>query len=212
MSDNAHPEYALTLLKAFKDRLVMHNRSFDVLATQQLLHFKMNCVQDDTLLMSFLFDENTNHGLKVLAAKHLGWYNYAENVKDAVSESLTSNFGVVPLNELGEYNCLDAAATWHLYYEYDKRLDTAEKELYKFLLQAQNMYIEATTNGFPVDLTYLGRLKSELENEKADLEVEINSAEEVTTAKKLIALASAGIIDKEALYKEGKVVRVRKLL
>lgn len=209
--DNAHPEYALTLLKAFKDRLVMHNRSFDVLATQQLLHFKMNCVQDDTLLMSFLFDENTNHGLKVLAAKHLGWYNYAENVKDAVSESLTSNFGVVPLNELGEYNCLDAAATWHLYYEYDKRLDTAEKELYKFLLQAQNMYIEATTNGFPVDLTYLGRLKSELENEKADLEVEINSAEEVTTAKKLIALASAGIIDKEALYKEGKIVRISEI-
>lgn len=206
--ENAKPEYALTMLKALQKKLVMHNRSFDVLATQQLLHFNMDATQEDTLILSFLYDENVSHGLKVLAAKFLGWYNYADTVKEVVSESSTTNFGVVELQTLGEYNCIDAAATWHLYYEYIKRLDEGEKALYKFLLQVQNMYIKATIAGFPVDLSYLAQLKQELENEKQEIELEVNNSKEVNLAKKLIALATNGIIDKDALYKNGIISRI----
>lgn len=190
----------ITLLNALKDKLVIHNRPFDVLFTKVITGVSLDKTQD-SMLVHYLVDENQRLGLKQLAFSILGWTDYAEDVKSATKE--TQDFATVPLDELGLYNCLDSSACLHVYREGIRRLP--DQNLYKFLLSIQNMYINASLNGVPVDLEYIAEYKARILAEKEAILNEIYQYPEIEEAAKVVGALENDLIDKELFLTAGKV-------
>ena len=195
----------IVLLNALKDKLVIHNRPFDVLFVKVMTGIFLDNTQD-SMLVHYLIDENQKHGLKHLAFKLLGWTDYAESVKSVVKES--HDFSEVTIDVLGLYNCLDACACLHIYNQGIKSLQNVN--LYKFLLKIQNMYIGASINGFPVDLEYIASYKARILAEKEALLKEIYEYPEIKEAQKIVTYLENGWIDKEVFLSTGKVKKISK--
>ncbi len=195
----------IVLLNALKDKLVIHNRPFDVLFVKVMTGIFLDNTQD-SMLVHYLIDENQKHGLKHLAFKLLGWADYAESVKSVVKES--HDFSEVTIDVLGLYNCLDACACLHIYNQGIKSLQNVN--LYKFLLKIQNMYIDASINGFPVDLEYIASYKARILAEKEALLKEIYEYPEIKEAQKIVTYLENGWIDKEVFLSTGKVKKISK--
>lgn len=154
-------EWIRALLKVCGKKLVAHNAPFDMKGTL-LKYGNMELLYDDTLILSYLENENRRHGLKVLSSKYLGWYNYDEGMKTKRGELEAEN-----IQDVGQYNALDAAATVNLYTILWDLLDEQDKELYKLLIELQRMFTEITMNGVLTDILHVGTLKSELEDQRA---------------------------------------------
>ena len=199
---NGHPDWVKPLLDVCKNKVVMHNRSFDVLSTKAALGYH-DLAGDDTLLYSFLYNENGSHGLKYLAQTRLGWYDYAKDVKETTAE--THDFGSVELQKLGYYNALDSAATINIYNQFIREFEKAEfkkmNELYQFLLKIQNMFIGATTAGFPIDMEYVVSLCNTITKERDEMLSVLEQDNDVCRAKLLIYALENSMIDKDAFIK-----------
>ncbi len=190
----------MAILNALKDKLVIHNRPFDVLFTKVITGVSLVDTHD-SMLVHYLVDENQPLGLKALAFKLLGWVDYADDVKSVVKE--TKDFSKVDLEELGTYNALDAAACLHVY---NKGISVIpDINLYKFLIKVQNMYISASLNGFQVDLEYIAAYKAKILAEKDAILQEIYQYPEIAEARRVVSALEAGWMDKELFLSSGKI-------
>lgn len=195
----------MAILNSVKDKLVIHNRPFDVLFTKALTGLFLDNTHD-SMLVQFLVDENQPLGLKALAFKILGWVDYADDVKSVVKE--TRDFATVDLEELGTYNALDAASCLHVYNEGVKKLP--DKNLYEFLRKIQNMYVVASLNGFPIDLEYIAEYKSKILAERDKMLTDIYQFPEVEEAKKIVRELENDGLDKELFLSTGRVKYVKR--
>ena len=205
--DNKYPQWAKHLLELCKHKIVAHNRTFDVLSS--IRYFNIHDFKgDDTLVKAYLLDENGKKGLKHLASMYLGWHDYDNEVQEEVQKTRKTskpNYEDVPLKTLGIYNALDAAATLYLNDVLEKKLDKQSKTLYKFLMRVQNMYIECSLNGMPVDMEYIAKLKKELKKKADTLYREITEHPEIQKAKKVIKGIQEKFIDVDMLMSTGKI-------
>ena len=195
-----------TIMEVVKHKLVAHNRPFDHLFTKVITGVSMSNT-DDSMVAAYLCDENQAKGLKALAFKHLGWMEYADTVKELTS--VDHDFSKIPLEELGKYNALDAAASLHVFnYFYKKIKDTPQEGLYKFLIEVQDMYTDASMNGISVDLEYIAEYRTKLTAERNKLLEEIYKYPEIEKAKRVVYALENGFLNKEQFLSEGKVVLV----
>lgn len=135
-----------------KNAKIFHNCSFDLKFLKKF-GFEVNGVIHDTMVMSYLLDENrSSNSLKVLSSDFLDGYDtfYSRN-----------------LQELGQYNCADADNTLRLFNIFVLEIAKFEKlyNLYKFVLMPMCKVIaDIELLGILVDTGYINKLSKRYTN------------------------------------------------
>jgi len=136
---------------------IFHNCSFDVKMLRKF-GYKVNGFIHDTMVMSYLLDENKNsYGLKSLASEYLDGYSntYSNNLKD-----------------LFLYNCEDTENTYRLYELFVKDLKKHPNllRLYKHVVAPMCLVIsDMEYNGILIDKKYCIELKEILQVKIKDI-------------------------------------------
>lgn len=117
-----HEQVAEALATLFEKPTIFHNAKYDL---QVLVHnnFPIPKQIHDTMIMSWLIDENTGHGLKQLARDLLGREPKHWNELKRETDLFVTQEDI--MQELAEYCCDDVANTFLLYHYY---LPLMEKE------------------------------------------------------------------------------------
>lgn len=144
-------------------RLYTQGGKFDCLflKVKYGLNWKINF---DTLMASFILNENGTHGLKALANIYYGAPNYDLDKKEKI--------GGASLEVLGEYCARDLYYTRKLAIHFRKELkkDPALYLFYKtIIIPAINMFIKIEYRGAWVRKHALSRIRQELEREAAEI-------------------------------------------
>lgn len=163
-------------------KLICHNASFDLRYT--LHYFGVDLIDllwSDSMLCKHLADENTSSGLKEIGARLFG--SDAKDEQSALKESIKENGGTTheyfkaDLKILAEYCIKDCVLTWKVNEHYLKELEN--QDLLEFFLETETMalYREVTIPmelyGIPVDVPYLEKSKTELQEELDKLEKQV---------------------------------------
>lgn len=149
--------------------IVAHNGKFDSL--WPLVKFDINIkINHDTLIMSYLLDENSSHKLKYLASIFFGAENY-----DLTDEEKT---GGAPLKILARYNALDTYYTRKLYFKFIKEIKQ-DPALYKFyklvMMPAVRIFRNIEYNGVYINEGKLDEVEQYLKQKLKKLEKELES-------------------------------------
>lgn len=136
-----------------------HNIKFDVIAAAELLNIWVDGVVGDTMLLSYIIDSQPGrHGLKMLAGRHLGMYDYDKELGDHLEAHKEANpskggdFGLVPLEIMTPYALKDAIATIELHEVLCKDLLPLQVVLHEQLLTPASLSIAyMEMNGCEID-------------------------------------------------------------
>jgi len=175
------------LREIFEDASIQkigHNLKFDLKFLVHKFGWDVKGLLDDTMLMHFMLDENTSHGLKELAARFTDMGNYAAPLEEAFTQIKRSripveekHYGKIPVDILKHYASADVDATFRLYELFKKQL--VEQDLYRvyrFLCMSVMpvlMHMELT--GVRVDVSKIASLKEDFEYQLEELQKKINS-------------------------------------
>lgn len=109
-----HEEVVEALRELFTKTVIFHNAKFDL---EVLVHNKFPIPKkiEDTMIMSWLIDENTSHGLKQLARDLLE--REPKEWKDLNKDPNLFRTEEDVMRELGEYCCDDVVNTFDLYFK-----------------------------------------------------------------------------------------------
>jgi len=169
-----------------KRKLIGHNIIYDVLVLENNLGIDLSSfIYADTILMKHTLDEEPPFGLKEVAVVELG--PWADKAQDKLKQEVEDRGGrwtkdekdmyLATIATLGEYCCWDTILTLLLFMEYQPKLE-AEGLLELFYDQEiMPLYKEVTIDmkrrGFPIDVEYYIRLRSEITKEIDNLAEEI---------------------------------------
>lgn len=125
----------------------------------------------DTMIMSWLYDENVGKKLKSLGEHYLGWkpleYSSFNNLP----------FGVIPPDIAFRYACQDAHLTLLLYEFFRENFDIYQSQLYdKLEMDVSRILIDMEYSGIPIDLKLLHKYKALAQSKIGQLEDEISEA------------------------------------
>jgi len=148
-----------TILASPDVKKVGHNVKFDMNAAYKCLGNVVEGVAGDSMLASYVLDPVPGrHGLKVLAGRHLGMYDYDIGISEYTNEHPEANpsnggdFGLVPADILVEYSALDAIATIELERMLVDRMEDKQRILYEqLLIVASNTLSRMESNGAMID-------------------------------------------------------------
>lgn len=146
----------------YEGKLIAHNAKFDVLWIKEHLGFDID-IAGDTMLMHHLLHSNkgASHGLKHLASKYLGMFEYDKELVEYCIDNPAANvrkggsYANAPLDILLKYGALDTEATLKLYFVLYEKLSEKQKILHDDLLtQTSKVLTEMQFHGFYLD-TYI---------------------------------------------------------
>ena len=157
-----------------------HNGKFDVKFINHHWDCNVKNFSIDTMLLHYILDENTRHGLKELSDTYYrDLRGYSDDLKSNITQTKmdAEAFGSVPLDVLGPYCAMDCDATFRLAKDLSKRLTPALKKLLdKFYMPLTKAYIKAETDGVQIDVKYIEEKIVEYTHRIKDLEAEIYMA------------------------------------
>jgi DNA polymerase-1 len=163
-------EFVREILKS-KVAKVFHNCTFD-LRWLRKFGFEINGVISDTMIMSYLLDENRlSYSLKVLAPEFLTGYQFAPSEK---------------LSELSKYCCEDSDYTLQLYRLFHSKLTTFPKLmdlLYKVIMPFCSVIVDMELTGILIDIDYADKLQEKYTKELGKLNAAV--AENYPSSKKV---------------------------
>lgn len=140
---------------------VFHNCVFD-LRWLKKFGYEVNGVISDTMIMSYLLDENRlSYSLKNLAPEFLTGYQFAPG------ETLA---------EMSNYCCEDSDYTLQLYHLFYKQLKTYPKLLdlfYKVVMPFCNVIVDMELTGILIDTAYASKLQAIYEKELIKLNADV---------------------------------------
>lgn len=138
---------------------IFHNGQFDTKFLTRDFNVVVNGYNFDTLIASFILDENVRHSLGILGEKYSdlkGWKNKFK------AKAKNVGYGGTDLEELGLYCCTDCDVTLRLFQEYLPLIDKDFKQLYYGLLMPMTKLMsEIELTGIKVDVPYLQELIKE---------------------------------------------------
>mgnify|MGYP000862898839 FL=1 len=155
----------------FSDRLkIGHNIIFDLLSVAKYYGGQVPPPPyQDTLVNSWLLDENRRNGLKERIKQEFS-FDYD---KDKTGKSIETR----PFSVAARYSRLDARYTWLLYHCDRPRIDEQElHQVHRLETQIIPVLLEAGLTGAPVSLEWLQQLKVELTAELERREAEVYRA------------------------------------
>jgi uracil-DNA glycosylase family 4 len=134
-----------------------HNVKFDNIFMRTHLDLNVRAAYD-TLLMHYILDENSKHGLKVLAFEEFGLEDYEADLVTKYLKSKNDEYSKVPFNDLAQYCAWDVATTLSLQRVFQARLyheDLYEWPYDKIYMPAQEALTTQQIRGVQIDIPYL---------------------------------------------------------
>lgn len=139
---------------------VLHNAKYDYQVIFAEYGIRINNIVGDTMLLSYILDSTPGrHGLKELAGRHLGMYEYDAPLKEYYQQhpeadpSRKGDMSRVPHEILLEYASFDAIATFELHRILEKELSAEQCALYvDLIMPASNALAVMECNGVKLDL------------------------------------------------------------
>lgn len=135
---------------------VAHNGSFDIefLITQGI---KVNNYYCDTILMHQLLDENSNHGLEILAENYTDMRGYDQPLQQYKLQNKIENYEDIPSEIIWPYANADADVTLRCYNTmlpkiYEEGVDFV---LFNIMMPIQKILIQTEYCGVSIDVPYL---------------------------------------------------------
>ena len=161
-----------------------HNIKFDNKFLISHFGWKIAGQLHDTMLMHHIIDENTEHGLKYLAARYTDMGNYAQELEDAFRAIKRSripledkHYGKIDSKLLETYSLADADATFRLY-ELFKSMLIPKTSLYNLysrnIMEVNKVLTDMELVGVNVDDVFLQECKSKFAQQLIELEANIN--------------------------------------
>lgn len=196
-------EHIISLLwKLFADPgkvIIGHNKKFD---DKFIYHHWGIPLQKgrswDTMIASFLCDENTPNGLKELTCQLTDMGDYElplEKFKDAYCKEhklkkKEFSYALVPFEILSQYALCDTDATIRLYLHYLEELKKEEQEhTFGLLMRITWLLTRFELNGWPVNVPYGMELKKKMTLEIAELQEELMKSKFVHQATRILGSA-----------------------
>jgi DNA polymerase I-like protein with 3'-5' exonuclease and polymerase domains len=122
---------------------------------------------EDTLIASHLLDENSAHGLKPLAKKHLG-------ISDPVTFDEADKMRLLDPEVFAEYARNDARYTFRLWDKFRIEIDKQElTKVYEMEKQLLPVVMRMEARGMKIDVPALATIEREVKAESARLKTEI---------------------------------------
>lgn len=166
-----------------KNRFILHNGVFDRSRTKIIEGLQLK-IDEDTLLMHYcgINEHKGTHGLKELAQLYLGFPNWEQPLDDWKRQYCRINkvklkdfqYDVFPQDMLAKYNIVDCCACYQLYFVFDKLMRESGRYIYRKLVEASEYYADMIARGMLLDVKYWEQLRDNLENEKAQLEADLD--------------------------------------
>lgn len=149
----------------------------------------------DTMIASFLCDENTPNGLKDLACKHtdLGDYEFEldkwKKVYCKTNKVKVKDFSYkfIPLDILTYYAQADADVTFRLYNYFKEQLVVEEQtEVFDMVMRFQYLLTKMEITGSPTDVEYAKTYLIDVDKQIEELSAELGKVESVLKAEEII--------------------------
>jgi DNA polymerase-1 len=146
---------------------IVHNESFEAAFVRTMLGINFDAYAD-TLIMHFLLDENSFHGLKDLAKRYPDVAGYEEEVE-------RGKMLLLPVDKLMKYNCIDSDVTFRLFKEFSAGLDKIglTKFFYEFIMPFRKTLTKMEMRGVNVDQVMLKGLVLDFGHKIEKIEKEI---------------------------------------
>ncbi|HIG57946.1 MAG TPA: DNA polymerase [Flavobacteriales bacterium] len=144
-----------------KKTVIFHNAKFDLAWFEYHFGFKFPNIED-TMLLSYLINENPgHHGLKALALKYTPYGDYEKPMHDWIDQyrkenrilKADFNYGEIPFDIMKVYAAMDALVTFKLFEKFEKIKENEKLAwVYKNLLLPGTKFLLTTQeNGVPFD-------------------------------------------------------------
>jgi DNA polymerase-1 len=175
--------YKDSIFKSLKSREMIINLTYDIIKKKTIIgqNGKFDSLwplvkygidikmAHDTMILSYLLDENSSHKLKYLASTIFGAENYDLPAKEKT--------GGTTLRKLAKYNALDAYYTRKLYFRFIKEI-REDYQLYNFyrwvMMPATRVFRDIENNGVYINTTKLDEVEGYLKNKISGLEKELS--------------------------------------
>lgn len=155
----------LALLQKIVDKyqIVFHNMKFDIKMIEYHLGIKFDRSRvDDTMLMHYTLDENSEHGLKPLSIKHTNYGDYdraleefkSQYCKDHKIKQEEFTYDLIPFDIMYLYAAIDTAATLELYIKFYPIISGNSKLKYVYdqlLVPGTLFLLDMEEVGIPID-------------------------------------------------------------
>lgn len=145
---------------------IAQNGSFDIefLITKGI---RINNYYCDTILMHQLLDENSNHGLEILAETYTDMRGYDQPLQQYKLENKIDSYADIPPEIIWSYANADADVTLRCYNKmipkiYEEGLDYV---LFNIMIPIQKILIQTEYCGVSVDIPYLNKTIEKYEKE-----------------------------------------------
>jgi len=162
-----------------------HNLKFDLKFLIHNFGYDIKGDMDDTMLMHHLLDENTEHGLKPLAARFTDMGYYSRELEAAFTAIKRSrippeekHYGKIESQVLWEYALRDADATFRLYDQFGEQLSHKPKliRLYqRNVMEVMRVLLKMEMVGIRIDLPLLEEYKHTFRERLNELEAAVAS-------------------------------------
>lgn len=154
-----------------------HNGKFD----QEFLAHQVGIkapLDFDTMLAHYVLDENSPHGLKLVAREVFGLFDYEKELIQQYLTSRNDSYSKVPFPELSQYAAWDVVVTRALAERFEVQLKNEGLYDWPFMnimMPASHMFLEAELRGIQTDLTVMEKAYSSMVSELESLEKEASS-------------------------------------
>jgi DNA polymerase-1 len=143
------------LTELFKDKsVIFHNAKFDM---KMLIHHKFPVPKNfhDTMIMSWLIDENSRHGLKELVKELFDRDSKKWNELNSSTDLFRTQEDV--MEELAEYCCVDVKNTFDLFNHFYPQLDKegVKVDYERVELKVIPILVAMELRGIKVDVSWL---------------------------------------------------------
>lgn len=188
-----------SLRRLFADEsktLIFHNGKFDLKFIQHHWGIKARKKNTfDTMIASFLCDENTPNGLKDLASEltDLGNYEFElDRFKDDYCKrnkmkKSDFSYAFIPFEILAPYALCDTDVTIRIYHQFKELLKVEEQEkTFEMVMRFSYLLTKMEINGWPVDIPWATKYSKILEDASTKLNAELQENPLVIKASNLL--------------------------
>ena len=188
-----------------QNNIIGHNLIYDVLVYDYNFRVKLDDrIYADTILMRHTLNEEGPFGLKETAVEVLG--PWADKAQEKLKGEVLAKGGrwtkdekdmyLASTETLGEYCCWDVLLTYMLFEDFSVKLTKEGLDNLFYNEEVMPLYKEVTINmkrnGFPIDIQYYEKLKSQISNEIKKVEDDI-----IKSIKKEISGFETQILNEE---------------
>lgn len=157
------------LLRLFQKQIIFHNAKFDM---KLLLHNDLPIPKNfhDTMLMSWLIDENSQHGLKALSKVIFDRDSKKWTDLNSTTDLFRTQENI--MEELAEYCCADIKNTFDLFNYFYPQLEKegVKIDYDRIELKIVRILIDMEMRGIKVDVSWLQKKRIDAEKELARIE------------------------------------------